>query len=107
MHIAILLSLQTVGMIGPPAPLAPRPVRDTPAAPRCAPSAEGDIVVCAARNASERFRLQPLPPAPTRTPPKAEFGIAGAVRGAVRADSEAMANGEVSKRAMIDLKLPF
>jgi len=107
MQIAILLSLQSAGMIGPPAPPPPRQARDTAAVPRCAPSTEGDIVVCAARNAGERFRLQPLPPAPTRAPPKAEFGVAGAVRGAVRADSEAMANGEISKRAMIDLKLPF
>ena len=104
---AMLLILQSLGTIGPPAPLPPRPPREARATPRCAPGAEEEIVVCGARDGGERFRLRPLAPTPEKAPPKAEFGIAGAVKGAVRTDAEAMPGGTISKRLMMDLKLPF
>jgi hypothetical protein len=74
----------------------------------CAPS-PGDILVCGRRpavslSAAEMARLAKLY---EQGPIDAETGLVGNVRGRVYTEEVAMPNGQVSKRAMIGIRLPF
>jgi hypothetical protein len=77
-------------------------------APGCSP-APGDILVCGRRpaeslSADEMARLAKLY---EQGPMDAETGLFGPVRGRIYTEEVAMPGGQVSKRAMIGIRLPF
>jgi hypothetical protein len=123
MSLALLIGLQAAASPAPaPAPAAaPPPVdirklnfdlalyRPKPP-PRfgCVPD-PGGILVCGRRPAEnlspdEMARLAKLY---EQGPIDAETGLVGNVRGRVYTEEVAMPNGQVSKRAMIGIRLPF
>jgi hypothetical protein len=115
MSLALLIALQAAA--APAADRKPVDIRKihfdlslyrlAPAAD-CSP-APGDILVCgrrptAALSAAEMARLAKLY---EQGPLDAETGLFGPVRGRVYTEEVAMPGGQVSKRAMVGIRLPF
>jgi hypothetical protein len=121
MSLALLISLQAAA-----APVAPPAAADRPVdirkivfdlslyrpAPRpmfgCTPD-PGGILICGRRpagslGAAEMARMAKLY---EQGPVDAETGLFGKVRGRVYTEEVAMPQGQVSKRAMIGIRLPF
>jgi hypothetical protein len=100
-------------VIGPVLP-APPPARKKPALDvaelelECRADAEGAIVVCAERD-DMRYRLKPLPEMIEESsgPPRAETALFGKAKASADLDSETLQQGQISKRLMVRLSLPF
>jgi hypothetical protein len=114
MSLALLIALQAAAApVADPKPVDLRKIdfdlsRYRPAPSTCAP-APGDILVCGRRpaasvGAAEMARLARLY---EQGPIDAETGLTGNVRGRVYTEEVAMPGGQVSKRAMIGIRLPF
>jgi hypothetical protein len=88
---------------------APPPARIdllAPAAPACpSADADSDVVVCARRN-QEQFRLRPLAERDQAALPRAATRL-GPGELSATVDQATMPNGEVSRRAMLNFRLPF
>jgi hypothetical protein len=67
---------------------------------------EGDIVVCA-RISAEGYDYEGMERRYRQGPMDAETGLFGTVRGRVYVESVGTPNGDVSKRVMVGIKLPF
>jgi hypothetical protein len=96
----IFALLQTVGD-GPPVKVD--------ILPRCQRSGDDEIVVCGNPDASERYRLKPLPERYVAREglPKAEIALPGNTRAAMEAKSQGVGAGVVSQRVMLRIKAPF
>lgn len=82
-------------------------LRDVPAASSCAEARGDEIVVCG-RLDSNQHRLTPLPDVVyTEAPPRAETKLFGDVVGSAVMEAEEVANGVVSNRIMVRMKMPF
>jgi len=70
-------------------------------------SSSGDTIVVTGRRTDERapFKIPDVAPPPLL--PRAETGLIGKSRIGIETDQQALANGTVSKRAMITAKIPF
>jgi hypothetical protein len=118
MSVALLIAFQAAAAPAPTPAADPKPVdfrtidfdlsryRPTPAA--CAPS-PGDILVCGRRpagslSAAEMARLARLY---EQGPIDAETGLVGNVRGRVYTEEVPMPGGQVSKRVLVGIRLPF
>ena len=73
-------------------------------APTC-PADTGDVVVCGRRNPMH-YRLRPLAEPADAGPARAAVKLGGGELSAT-VDQAVMPTGEVSKRAMVNLRLPF
>ncbi|MEA3061356.1 MAG: hypothetical protein QOJ94_1137 [Sphingomonadales bacterium] len=113
MSLALLIALQAAAPGADPKPVDIRTIefdlsRYRPTRSACAPAA-GDILVCGRRpaggvGAGEMERLAKLF---EQGPIDAETGLIGQVRGRVYTEEAGMPNGQISKRAMVGIKLPF
>jgi hypothetical protein len=116
MSLALLIAFQAAAAPAPPPPVDIRKIdfdlslyRPRPAPLfGCEPD-PGGILICGRRLAEslspdEMARLARLY---EQGPVDAETGLFGKVRGRVYTEEVAMPNGQVSKRAMIGIKLPF
>jgi hypothetical protein len=76
------------------------------AVPKCTTNTDaGEIVVCG--KASEQ-RLKPLSSGPIDQPaPRAEAQIANGIKAGLTAESATLANGVISNRAMVHVKIAF
>ncbi|WP_139198088.1 hypothetical protein [Sphingomonas gellani] len=77
-----------------------------PSAKDCAAAAADEVVVCAPDDPM-RFRIKSLPPPRPKAPVRAETTLVGQVKGSVTADQQTMPDGMISRRAMVNLTLPF
>ena len=73
----------------------------------CAPGSGSDIVVCGRRRKNDAYPLEEWERIFATKPLVAETGIGGGARVRAYVDSVVMPNGEVSKRAMVGIKLKF
>jgi hypothetical protein len=113
MSLALLIAFQAAAAPAAPPPADIRTIdfdlsRYRPAPLACAP-APGNILVCGRRpagslSAAEMARLAKLY---AQGPIDAETGLFGKVRGRVYTEQAGMPNGQVSKRAMVGIRLPF
>jgi hypothetical protein len=113
MSLALLIALQAAAPAAGGKPVDVRTIefdlsRYRPAPVACARS-PGDILVCGRRpagsiGAAEMARLAKLY---EQGPIDAETGLFGKVRGRVYTEEVGMPGGQVSKRAMIGIRLPF
>ncbi|QAY79053.1 hypothetical protein [Sphingosinicella sp. BN140058] len=112
MDVAWLLMLQTAAASSAPVPsdfdLAKIRAADTDLSitGRCAASNAAEIVVCGRRRSPDADRDRYRPEFAEK-PLRAEIGIGGGATARAFVDSVAMPNGEVSKRVMVGVKLPF
>lgn len=113
----VLLMIAQVAAASPPPAAAPARIDfDLAKAPRgelamglsrCPKGEEeGDIVVCA-RISGEGYDYEGAERRYRQGPMDAETGLFGTVRGRVYVESVGMPNGDVSKRVMVGIKLPF
>jgi hypothetical protein len=113
MSLALLIAFQAAAPAAGQKPVDLRTIdfdlsRYRPAPAACAPS-PGDILVCGRRpagslGAGEMARLAKLY---EQGPMDAETGLFGQIRGRIYTEEAAMPNGQVSKRAMVGIRLPF
>ena len=97
-----------------PAPIGPAgaagfDLKDMPphAEAACGEGADSDIVVCGRRGGPDHAHYLKMEKVFREAPIRAEANIGGGVRAKAHADSVAMPNGQVSKRALITLTKPF
>jgi hypothetical protein len=82
-------------------------LRDVPAVRPCTEARGDEIVVCG-RPDHDQHRLPALPDATyVETPPRAEMKLFGDVVGSAVMEAEEVANGVVSNRIMLRMKIPF
>ena len=82
-------------------------LRDVPAMRSCHEARGDEIVVCGRLDPDEH-RVPPLPDAAyAEAPPKAETKLFGDVVGSAVMEAEEVANGVVSNRVMLRMKVPF
>jgi hypothetical protein len=82
-------------------------LRHVPAPAACTPGRGDEIVVCGRLDSGEH-RLSPLPDTTyAEAPPKAETKLFGDVVGSAVMEAEEVANGVVSNRIMLRMKIPF
>lgn len=74
---------------------------------RCEGGASGEIVVCGRRRSPEAVPSEEMERRYAATPAKAQLRLGGAATASAYVDAVAMPNGEISKRIMIGVKLPF
>jgi len=110
MALTLLLALQAAGQ---PVPLGTGAAdfdlaRFQPAAPdACRGQNASEIVVCGRRQAGDGYRLKELSRAFEEKPLRAETSISGGAVARAYVDSVMMPNGEISKRAMVGVKIGF
>lgn len=82
---------------------------DIPPRKPCQPASEGKEVVVCGRADQEQYRLRPLPQKYQKPPdgPGMGFDLCGGKKLNVFTSSEAALNGQLDKRVMIKLRLPF
>ena len=112
MDVALFLMLQTAA--ASPVPVSSdfdlaklrAPDANLSATGRCGTGTGAEIVVCGRRRSADadhdRYR-----PEFSEKPLLAEIGIGGGATARVFVDSVGMPNGEVSKRIMVGIKVPF
>ena len=112
----LLIALQTAAPAAAPAPLDTRTVDfdlrhykpSDPAACGAGAAADpGGILVCGRRPNRDAYPLDRMAKIFEQGPGDAETGLFGTVRGRAYVEEVAMPNGQVSKRVMIGIKLPF
>ncbi len=110
MPLTLLLALQAAGQ---PVPSGTGKAgfdlaRMPPAAPdACQGQNASDIVVCGRRQAGDGYRLKELPRTFEEKPLRAETSIGYGATARAFVDSATMPDGQISKRAMIGIKVPF
>ena len=111
MNVAWMLVLQVVGTSGPAVPpdfdLAKLRAADTNPSitGRCGSQTSGEIVVCGRRQddgGGTKYR-----PEPANAPLTAEFGIGGGAKMRAYVEQVGMPDGQISKRIMVGIKVPF
>lgn len=76
---------------------------------RCEPTHDDEIIVCAEKSDSERYRLRPIPNAERyeQDQIKAEFAIGENATAVAEAEQAELGAGAQSKRLMVRLKIGF
>jgi hypothetical protein len=111
MTLLLLIALQS-SPAPAPAPADARPVefdlRTYKPSSDCGdPAAAGGILVCGRRPGGTAYPLERMAKIFEQGPADAETGLFGTVRGRAYVEEVAMPGGQVSKRVMIGIKLPF
>ena len=108
MGFALLLALQTASAPAPPAvaPIDYDLARHPPAAQGCSPASASEILVCGRRVGGGAYPTAEMERRYAPRKIRAEMSFGGTT---VRAYTESaeMPRGEVSKRIMVGIKLPF
>lgn len=78
-----------------------------PAPDACRGQNPSDIVVCGRRQAGDGYRLKEMPRTYEENPLRAETSIGGGAKARAFVDSVAMPDGQISKRIMFGIKVPF
>jgi len=73
----------------------------------CGEQAASEIVVCGRRQAGDGYRLQEMPRTFKEKPIVAETSIGGGAVARAYVESVEMPGGQISKRIMFGIKLPF
>ena len=115
MQLALLMAFQAAAAPGPSAatPIEfdlakARPADMGPGRLRaCAGRDPDEIVVCGRRPGTDAYPLEEMSRRFEPRPTVAEIGIGGGGTARAYADSVQMPNGEISKRIMVGIKLPF
>ncbi len=113
MFLALLFSLQTTAATAPPAAAEPLDIdfdlaTYKPSYPSgCALGTSSDIVVCGARRPAGAYPLEEMARIFEPRPLVAQTRLFGSVRGRAYVESVGMPQGQVSKRAMVGIKLGF
>ena len=107
MALAVLLALQAAA----PAPPAAAPIdfdlaRVKPSDP-CAGGATSEIVVCGRRPGRGDYDLEAWEKVFREKPLIAEIGVGGGAKARAYVESAPMPQGQVSKRAMVGIKIGF
>ena len=107
MNLALLLALQAAA---PPAPAAPafdlRNYRPSPDDARCGSANGQEIIVCG-RRGGYVYPLEEMERLFKEKPIRAEVGIAPNTSLRAYGDQVGMPDGQISKRAMVGVKLKF
>ena len=104
MQALLMLGLQIVPSVGPPAAAVPSKLGAVRTCPKASDPAE--VVVCGHAD-NERYRLRPLTPPPGvhERPPLAQIGVGGGTLGVTT--QQVMIGNMPSNRVMLSFKLPF
>jgi hypothetical protein len=111
MAAALWAAMQAAAM---PAPAAPMPIEfdlakvERPAEERgCAPGSDSEIVVCGRRRLSNDYPFEEMARRYGEKPLRAEMALGGGATGRAYVEQVELAPGQVSKRVMVGIKLPF
>lgn len=110
MALTLLLALQAAGQ---PVPSGTGTAgfdlaRMPPSSPdACQGQNASEIVVCGRRQAGDGYRLKELPRTFEEKPLRAETSIGGGVIGRAYVESVELSGGQISKRVMVGMKVPF
>ena len=106
MAMTFLLALQAVAPVPVPGGFDLRDVPRADAIDGCARDEAGAIVVCG-RRPGPGYPMEEMDRLYARRPLVAETGLGGGVTGRVYLDAAPMARGEVSRRVMVGVRIPF
>ncbi|OYY71650.1 hypothetical protein [Sphingomonas sp. 28-63-12] len=103
---SMLLLLQAVTTVGPPAAMQPAPFQPVPIkpirTPSCPATADGEIVVCQSVDQNAQFRLRPLPEK-YRQPTRVVVPIGGSATVSPNIAQGRLGEGQI----LLTVKIPF